>query len=63
MVSAEYDGLRETLGMTRKEFASALGLDLRTARRYERGEVAIPRYVALACAAVWHRLGPYGEEV
>ena len=63
MDSGDYDRLRLALGMTRKAFAGALGLDIRTARRYEGGKVPIPRYVALACSAVWHRLGPYGDSV
>lgn len=60
MVSADYDRVRGLLGLTRAGFADALGIDVRTARGYERGEVAIPRVVALACGALLYGLAPYG---
>ncbi len=59
MNSADFDRVRGLLGLTRKGFAAALGLDIRTTRGYERG-VAVPRVVALACGALLYGLPPVG---
>ncbi len=52
MKSADFDTSRAALGLNRREFCEALGLDIRTGRRYERGEVPVPRYIDLACWAL-----------
>ena len=50
--SVDFDGARSGLGLNRREFCEALGLDLRTGRRYANGSVSIPRYIELACWAL-----------
>ena len=52
MKSADFEVAREGLGLNRREFCEALGLDLRTGRRYSTGAVSIPRYIDLACWAL-----------
>ena len=52
MNSAEFEATRADLGLGRGEFADALGVDVRTARRYASGSVPVPRVVSLACQAL-----------
>ncbi len=58
MTPGSYRALRERLRLTRKGLAEALGIDRKTAQRYEDGETAIPLHIALACAALAHGLPP-----
>jgi|DEB0MinimDraft_6_1074348.scaffolds.fasta_scaffold65997_4 DNA-binding transcriptional regulator YiaG len=39
-----YDA-RTALGMTQKQFAGHVGVDMRTVRRWENGEVPIPKWM------------------
>lgn len=57
---------RETLGWPKTRAARELGVSYTMYRHYETGQregrpVEIPRPVALACAALLHRLPPYGQ--
>lgn len=52
---------RKRLSLTQADAAKALGLSLRGYKNYEDGTRAIKRHVALACSAVFHRIGEYDE--
>lgn len=59
---------RDAMGFTMAEAAEALGISRGSIENYERGTrreddrpVAIPKNVALACAALFHRLKPWPE--
>ena len=60
---------RDALNLSRREAGELLGLSPSTIEQYEMGRrkgapeqpVVIPRHVALACAAIWHRLEPWGQ--
>lgn len=60
MTADQFKQWRERLGFTRIEAAAALGMGRNQPQRYEDGQ-PIPRYVALACAAIAHGLPPIGE--
>jgi len=60
MTPAEFRAWRNRLGWGKAEAADHLGMGRNTAARYEAGENAIPRYVALACAALAHGIPPIG---
>ena len=68
MTGDDMKAWRATMGMSRPAAAKALGISPKTIENYERGHrvedgrpVVIPRSIALACAAVYHRLAPGGE--
>ena len=46
------------MGITQIEAAKALGCSRTTIAAYETGKSKIPRYIALACAAIIARLRP-----
>ncbi len=48
----------DRLGYNKSEAASALGIARSTLDRYLAGDVAIPKSIALACAAIAHGLPP-----
>jgi transcriptional regulator with XRE-family HTH domain len=50
MTPAELLTARERLCMTQKELAEAIGRHVNTVARYERGELAIPKIVAVLLA-------------
>lgn len=58
---------RRELGISRAEASRRLGVSERMLAYYEAGKredgraVEIPRTVALACSALYHRLPPFGE--
>jgi len=52
MNSTEYEAVRAGIGLTRAEFASALGVDIRASRAYAAGGRPIPKTVALAAWAL-----------
>lgn len=55
---------RNRLGLSQKEAAGALGLSLRAYQYQEAGErQKIPRYLALACAAIAFGLPPYDGKI
>lgn len=65
MTPAEFTTWRESLRLSQRAAAAALGLHYNTIAIYESGErngkpVTIPKTVALACAAIYHRLDPIG---
>lgn len=61
MTPDDLDNLRDALGISSARLAAELGIDRKTLRRMDLGEKAIPRGVALACAALNHGLAPFGE--
>lgn len=52
MTAAELKSWRLRLGLSQRAAAEALGVSLRMYQYYEAGQMAIPKTVALACAAV-----------
>lgn len=62
MTPEEFTAWRQRLGYTKTEAAAALGLSPNMPRYYERGDTEIPRYIALACAAVSYGLQPMGTQ-
>lgn len=59
MTAEQFTQWRERLGLTRIEAAALLGMGRNQPQRYEDGQ-PIPRYVALACAAIAHGIPPIG---
>ena len=67
MTPAEFRTWRKSLGLSQKGAAEALGVSKSSVEHYEAGvrrgtdprPVEIPRTVALACAAVWHKIEPW----
>ena len=53
--------LRSRLRMTRKDLAAYLAISPTTLLKYERGEIAVPKLVALGCRCLVDGLRPYGE--
>lgn len=60
MNAQEFIEWRKRLGLNRTEAAEALGLGRNQPKRYEEGQT-IPKYIALACAAIAYGLPPIGE--
>lgn len=60
MTAQDFIDWRERLGFNRTDAAEALGLGRNQPQRYEEGQ-PIPKYIALACAALAHGLPPIGE--
>ncbi|HMQ38136.1 MAG TPA: hypothetical protein PKA07_11290 [Micropruina sp.] len=58
---ADLTAVQEQLGLSRAALARELGLHRNTANAYAHNKQPIPRYIALACAALLHRLQPVGE--
>lgn len=56
MTSAKLRSARERLGMTQQQLADALGVDLRTIRRWENGEREIPPLLSASAAKMILRL-------
>lgn len=59
---------RRTMGLSQGQAADELGLNRTTIQNYERGKRpdgrpfgGIPRYIALACRALFHRMAPWGD--
>lgn len=61
MTSEEFKQWREQMNLNRIEAAAALGMGRNQPQRYEEGQ-HIPRYIALACAALLAELPPYPEQ-
>lgn len=59
MTPTEFREWRERLGLNRVEAADALGMGRNQPKRYEEGQ-PIPKYVALACAAIALGVKPIG---
>jgi len=58
MTAASFQAWRERLGLTAKAAAEALGCSRTTVAGYAAGTVRIPRYIALACAAIAQGVPP-----
>lgn len=57
---------RKVMDLTQAQAGAALGVSKGTIENYERGHrresgtpVEIPKHVALACAAIYHKFGPW----
>ncbi|MET4636133.1 helix-turn-helix domain-containing protein [Kaistia defluvii] len=68
MTPEQFKSWRDEMGMTQSQAADALGVARGTILNYESGSrrddgrpVAIPKTVALACAALRAGLAPIGE--
>jgi transcriptional regulator with XRE-family HTH domain len=68
MTPDEFKSWREQMGLSQIAAAEALGLSKGSVENYERGTrredsrpVEIPRTVALACSALFHRLKAWPE--
>lgn len=48
MTANQYASRRKSLGLSHQEMADELGIDRGTSRRYEKGEIVIPKVVVLA---------------
>lgn len=57
MTATQFREWRERLGLNRVEAAAVLGMGRNQPQRYEEGQ-PIPRYVALACAALEAGIDP-----
>lgn len=67
MTTDDFKAWRKAMALSQRAAAEALGLSEATIQNYERGyritdqgRVEIPHPVALACTALYHRLGPWG---
>lgn len=62
MTADEFNRATIELGGSRAELCRQLGLSLNTGTAYAMGRAKIPRYIALAIAALLAGLPPYGSE-
>ena len=61
MTHEDFKNWRKKMGLTQQQAADVLGLSKATIENYDKGRpVVIPRVVALACAAIEHKLEPFG---
>ncbi len=67
MTHEDFKNWRKKMGLTQQQAADVLGLSKATIENYDKGvrredgrPVVIPRVVALACAAIEHKLEPFG---
>ena len=60
MKPADFIALQQRLGVSRSELCRRLGLHPNTGANYASGRYPIPRYIALACAALVYGLPPIG---
>lgn len=58
MTAVAFLAWRQRLGLTAVAAAKALGCSRNTIAAYEAGRTPVPRYIALACAAVAFGLPP-----
>lgn len=61
MTPASFIEWRLAMGFSKRGAAKALGASPSTITAYDTGASPIPRYIALACRALYHRLEPWGE--
>jgi len=60
MTAADIRAWRARLGMSQQAAADALGVHQNSIRAWEQGKQPIDRRTALACAAVYHKVEPWG---
>jgi transcriptional regulator with XRE-family HTH domain len=53
---------RAALGLNQTQAGESLEMSRRRIQEYEAGTAPIPKVVALACAAIFHRLGEWTPE-
>jgi len=61
MTPERFKAWRLTLKLSQKEAAEKLRIHYNSVNAYEAGRTPIPYTVSLACAAIAHGLGPWGE--
>lgn len=59
MTAAGFTAWRQLMNLNRTQAAEALGLSRNMPAKYEAGIAPVPRYVALACAALLAGIEPY----
>lgn len=59
MTSAGFTAWRKLMNLNRTQAAEALGLSRNMPAKYEAGIAPVPRYVALACAALIKGIHPW----
>lgn len=62
MDAKDFAEWRAELGLNRSQAAEALGVSRNMPQKYEEGEREIPKYIALACTAVYRRHKPWPED-
>lgn len=62
MTGAELIAWRRRMGLNKTQAAKLLGSNRVTLANYEGGRAEVPRYIALACAALSFGLPPIGTE-
>jgi len=66
MKPEDFKQWRKKMNFTQQQAADALGLSKPTIENYDKGvrgsgdAFQIPHVVALACAALWHKIEPWG---
>lgn len=58
MTASAFTAWLERMKFKNKEAAALLGCGINQITRYARGKAKIPRYIALACAAISYGLPP-----
>jgi transcriptional regulator with XRE-family HTH domain len=59
MTPQDFTRWRELMGLNRTQAAEALGISRNMPAKYETGAAAIPKPVALACAALIRGISPW----
>lgn len=70
MTPRDFRRWRRKLGLTQAQAAEKLGMGCSAIAQYDTGKrrapaeiiEVLPRYIALACAAISHGLAPYGSD-
>lgn len=70
MTPHDFRTWRRKMGVTQEQAAKILGMGRTAVSQYDTGKrrapaeiiETVPRYIALACAAIRHGLAPYGSE-
>ncbi len=68
MTPEDFKAWRSVMGLSQAKAAEVLGVSKPTIENYERGfrredarPVVIPLSIALACAAIYHKIGPWQQ--
>jgi len=70
MTPRDFRAWRRKMGLTQEQAAELLGMGRTAVSQYDTGKrrapaeviETVPRYIALACAAISHGLAPYGSD-